>query len=185
VDATTAGLVVLFVVSLVPLLPTEVTILGMGIAAAQGGTSLTAVIAVAIAGSLASDQALYALGRYGGSRVLERIGRHRKLAAGLDWLDGRLQQHPRPVLVVARWLPSGGTVGALLAGSLRWSRGEFFTASAVGVTLWTSYVAFLGYAGGQLITEPGISLLLSLGVALILGSAITYGIRRGASASRT
>ena len=184
-DATTAGLMVLFVVSLVPLLPTEVTILGMGIAAAQGGTSLAAVIAVGSAGCLVSDQALYALGRYGGSRVLERIGRRPKLAAGLEWLDGRLQQHPRPVLVVARWLPSGGTVGALLAGSLRWPMGEFFTASAVGVTLWTSYVAFLGYAGGQLITEPGISLLLSLGVALILGSAITYGIRRGAGASRT
>jgi membrane protein DedA with SNARE-associated domain len=185
VDATTAGLVVLFVVSLVPVLPTEAVLIGMGIAAAQGGTSLAAVIAVAATGCLISDQALYALGRYGGSRVLERISHRRKLAAGLDWLNGRLQQHPRPVLVVARWLPSGGTIGALLAGSLRWPMGEFFTASAMGVTLWTSYVALLGYAGGQLITEPGISLLLSLGVALILGSAITYGVRRGASASRT
>jgi hypothetical protein len=34
VNGSTAGLLVLFVVSLVPLLPTEVTILGMGIAAA-------------------------------------------------------------------------------------------------------------------------------------------------------
>jgi membrane protein DedA with SNARE-associated domain len=59
---------------------------------------------------------------------------------------------------------------------------EFFTASAVGVTLWTSYVALLGYAGGQLVTEPGISVLLSLGVALVLGSAIAYGVRRGAKA---
>lgn len=175
----------LFVVSLVPVLPTEAVLIGMGIAAAQGGTPLAAVIAVAATGCLISDQALYALGRYGGSRVLERISHRRKLAAGLDWLNGRLQQHPRPVLVVARWLPSGGTIGALLAGSLRWPMGEFFTASAMGVTLWTSYVGLLGYAGGQLITEPGISLLLSLGVALILGSAITYGIRRGASASRT
>jgi hypothetical protein len=31
VDGSTAGLLVLFVVSLVPLLPSEVTILGMGI----------------------------------------------------------------------------------------------------------------------------------------------------------
>jgi membrane protein DedA with SNARE-associated domain len=53
---------------------------------------------------------------------------------------------------------------------------EFFTASAVGVTLWTSYVAFLGYAGGRIVTEPGISLLLSLAVALVLGSVITYSV---------
>ncbi|WP_439384374.1 DedA family protein [Amycolatopsis lexingtonensis] len=182
-DGSTTGLVLLFVVSLVPLLPTEVTLLGMGIAAAQGGTSLALVIAVASAGCLASDQALYALGRFGGRAALDRLGRRKKIAAGLGWLDGRLQRHPRPVLVVARWLPSGGTIGALLAGSLRWPMAEFFTASAVGVTLWTSYVAFLGYAGGRIVTEPGISMLLSLGVALILGSVITYGVKRGAKAT--
>lgn len=174
----------LFVVSLVPLLPTEVTILGMGIAAAQGGTPLALVISVATVGCLVSDQALYALGRFGGARVLERLGRRGKMAAGLAWLDGRLQRHPRPILVVARWLPSGGTVGALLAGSLRWPMGEFFTASAIGVTLWTSYVAFLGYAGGELITDPGVSMLLSFGVATLLGAAITFGIRRASTASR-
>ncbi|MEV8608528.1 DedA family protein [Amycolatopsis sp. NPDC051373] len=179
-DATTAGLVVLFVVSLVPLLPTEVTILGMGIAAAQGGTSLAVVITVATAGCLMGDQALYALGRFGGARVLERLSRRRKMAAGLAWLDGRLQRHPRPILVLARWLPSGGTVGALLAGSLRWPMGEFFSASAIGITLWTSYVAFLGYAGGELIDEPVVSMLLSFGVATLLGVAITFGVRRGA-----
>jgi len=179
-NATTAGLVLLFVVSLVPLLPTEVTLLGMGIAAAQHGTPLAVVIAVASAGCLLSDQALYALGRFGGARVLSRLTRRRKLAAGLEWLDGRLQRHPRPVLVVARWLPSGGTVGALLAGSLKWRFSEFLTASAVGATLWVSYVAFLGYAGGQLVSEPGFSMLLSLSVALLLGAGITLGIRRGA-----
>ncbi|MEU4671261.1 DedA family protein [Amycolatopsis sp. NPDC023774] len=179
-DATTAGLVVLFVVSLVPLLPTEVTILGMGIAAAQGGTSLAVVIAVATAGCLVSDQALYALGRFGGARVLALLSRRRKMAAGLAWLDGRLHRHPRPILVLARWLPSGGTVGALLAGSLRWPMGEFFSASAIGITLWTAYVAFLGYAGGELIDEPVVSMLLSFGVATLLGVAITFGVRRGA-----
>ncbi|MFI5584683.1 DedA family protein [Amycolatopsis sp. NPDC051758] len=181
-DATTAGLLVLFVVSLVPLLPTEVTLLGMGIAAAQGGTSLALVITVASAGCLVSDQVLYVLGRFGGRAALDRLSRRKKIAAGIGWLNGRLQRHPRPVLVAARWLPSGGTIGALLAGSLRWPVAEFFTASAIGVTLWTSYVAFLGYAGGQIITEPGISMLLSLGVALILGSVITYGVKRGAKA---
>jgi membrane protein DedA with SNARE-associated domain len=183
VNGSTAGLLVLFVVALVPLLPTEVTILGMGIAAAQGGTSLALVIAVASAGCLASDQALYALGRFGGRAALDRLSRRKKIAAGLGWLDGRLQRHPRPVLVVARWLPSGGTLGALLAGSLRWPMAEFFTASAVGVTLWTSYVAFLGYAGGRIVTEPGISLLLSLAVALVLGSVITYSVRHSVKAT--
>ncbi|WP_315863240.1 DedA family protein [Amycolatopsis sp. FBCC-B4732] len=190
----------LFVVSL---LPTEVTLLGIGVAAAQGGTSPALVIAVASAGCLASDQALYALGRFGGRAALNRLSRRRKIAAGIGWVDGRLQRHPasragdRPLAAMTSGAPPraggsatrtpedgvGGTVGALLAGSLRWPMAEFFTASAIGVTLWTSYVAFLGYAGGRLITEPGISVLLSLGVALVLGSVITYGVKRGAKAT--
>ena len=81
VNGSTAGLLVLFVVALVPLLPTEVTILGMGVAAAQGGTSLALVIAVASAGCVLSDQALYALGRFGGRAVLTRLSRRRRFAA--------------------------------------------------------------------------------------------------------
>ncbi|RJQ85823.1 DedA family protein [Amycolatopsis panacis] len=181
-DLTNAGLVLLFVVSLVPVLPTEATVLSMGVTAAQGGTSLALVIAVGAAGGVLSDQALYALGRFGGARILTRLRGRRKFATGLDWLSDHVQQHPRQVLVAARWLPSGGTIGALLAGSMRWPAGVFRTASAVGVTLWTSYAAFLGYAGGELITEPGYSLLISLGVATILSTAITFGIRRGVHA---
>ncbi|MEC3975119.1 DedA family protein [Amycolatopsis sp. H20-H5] len=177
-NASTTALLVLFVVSLVPLLPTEVTLIGMGVAAAQGGASLPVVIAVASVGCLISDQGLYAIGRFGGPHLLDRLRRRRGIDAGITWLDGKLQQHPRPVLVVARWLPSGGTVGALLAGSLRWPLGEFLTASVVGVTLWTSYVSLLGYLGGQMITEPAISMLLSLGVALVLGSVITVKLKR-------
>jgi membrane protein DedA with SNARE-associated domain len=183
VNASTAALLVLFVVSLVPILPTEVTLIGMGIAAAQGGASLPTVIAVASVGCLLSDQGLYALGRFGGPQVLGRLRRRQGIDAGITWLDGKLQQHPRPVLVVARWLPSGGTVGALLAGSLRWPLMEFLTASAIGVTLWTSYVALLGYVGGQVIAEPGFSMLLSLGVALVLGSAITFKLKRERAAA--
>ncbi|MFE0021761.1 DedA family protein [Amycolatopsis sp. NPDC059021] len=181
-NGSTTGLLVLFVVSLVPLLPTEVTIIGMAVAAARGGPPLALVIGVAAAGCLVSDQVLYLLGRSGGQALLARLSRRRRFAAGIGWLDGRLQRHPRPVLVVARWLPSGGTVGALLAGSLRWPLREFLTASAIGITLWTSYVALLGYAGGQLIAEPGIGMALSLAIALILGSVLTLGIRRRGTA---
>ncbi|GAA4539541.1 hypothetical protein GCM10023192_42940 [Amycolatopsis samaneae] len=174
----------LFVVSLVPLLPTEMTIIGMAVTAARGGPSLALVIGVAAVGCVASDQALYLLGRSGGQALLARLARRRRIAAGLGWFDGRLRRHPRPVLVVARWLPSGGTVGALLAGSLRWPPREFLAASAIGGTLWTSYVALLGYAGGRFSTEPGIGMALSLSVALILGSAIAAGLRRRGPSTR-
>jgi membrane protein DedA with SNARE-associated domain len=177
VNGTTAALLVLFVVAVVPLLPTEVTLLGMGVTTAQDGTTLLPVILVGAAGCLVSDLLLYAVGRSSGPRMLTRMRRRPKIDAGVGWVDERLREHPRPVLVVARWLPSGGTIGALLAGSLRWPMTTFVTASAIGVTLWTSYVAVLGYVGGQIAQEPGISMLFSLGIATLLGSAITIALK--------
>jgi membrane protein DedA with SNARE-associated domain len=182
-NGTTAALLVLFVVALVPLLPTEVALIGMGVTAAQNETALLPVIAVAAVGCLVSDLALYGLGWSGGPRMLTRMRRRPSIDAGLGWLDGQLGRHPRPALVVARWLPSGGTVGALLAGSLRWPMTTFLSASAIGVTLWTSYVALLGYLGGQLTQQPGISMLLSFGVATLLGSAIAFALKRQRNAA--
>jgi membrane protein DedA with SNARE-associated domain len=173
----TTALLVLFVVALVPLLPTEVTLLGMGVASAQNDTTLVPVILVAAAGCVASDLTLYAVGRSSGPRMLTALRKRPKIDAGVGWLDGHLRQHPRSVLVVARWLPSGGTIGALLAGSLRWPLAAFLTASVVGVTLWTSYVALLGYVAGRIAEEPGISMLFSLGIATLLGSAIALALK--------
>ncbi|MDT7728615.1 MAG: hypothetical protein QOI21_5191 [Actinomycetota bacterium] len=176
-NGTTAALLVLFVVALVPLLPTEMALIGMGVAAAQNETALLPVIAVAAAGCLVSDLALYALGRAGGPRMLSKLRRRPSIDAGLGWLDEHLGRHPRPALVVARWLPSGGTVGALLAGSLRWPIVTFLSASMIGVTLWTSYVALLGYVGGQLVEQTGVSMVLSFGVATLLGTGIAFALR--------
>jgi membrane protein DedA with SNARE-associated domain len=178
VNGSTAALLVLFVVALVPLLPTEVTLLGMGVAAAQHEISLLSVIVVAVVGCVLSDQSLYAVGRFGGLHVLTRMRERPGIDAAVSWVDGHLRQHPRPVLVVVRWLPSGGTVGALLAGSLRLPMAAFLAASVIGVTLWTSYVAMLGYLGGRIVQQPDISLLVSLGVATLLGAAITFALKR-------
>jgi membrane protein DedA with SNARE-associated domain len=179
-NLSTTELLVLFVVALVPLLPTEVTLIGMGVASAQSDTSLLPVILVAAAGCLVSDMALYTLGRSGGG-MLARLRKRPSIDAGVGWVDGHLQQHPRPVLVVARWLPSGGTIGALLAGSLRWPIAVFLTASAIGATLWVSYAALLGYIGGQIVQQPGISMLFSLAVATLLGFGITFALKHQSS----
>ncbi|WP_245976339.1 DedA family protein [Amycolatopsis palatopharyngis] len=177
VDVYTAGMLALFVIALVPLLPTEVALIGMGVAAAQQEWSLVPVVLVAAAGCLLSDQFLYTLARHGGPSVVDRLGNRRGVRTGLDWLTRQSESHARPMLIIARWLPSGGTVGALLAGSLRWPPRTFLTASAIGVTLWSGYTALLGYLGGQLVQEPGLSLLLSLGVALLLGAIISLALR--------
>jgi membrane protein DedA with SNARE-associated domain len=155
----------------------------MGVSAAQHQTSLLSVIVVAAVGCVLSDHSLYGVGRFGGLRVLTRMCKRPGINAGVKWIDGHLRRHPRSVLVVVRWLPSGGTVGTLLAGSLRLPITAFLPSSVIGATLWTSYVAMLGYLGGRIVQQPEISLLLSLGVATLLGAAITFAVKRYQSPS--
>ncbi|OZM73345.1 hypothetical protein CFN78_10895 [Amycolatopsis antarctica] len=177
-DASTAALLVLFVIALVPLVPTEVALLGMGVAAAQGQAELLPAIVVAAVGCLLSDQVLYQLARHRGVTVLDRLRRRRNVDNGLRWIDRHAEDHLHAILVIARWLPSGGTVGSLLAGAMRWPRMQFLTASAIGVTLWSGYVALLGYLGGQFVQEPGVSLLISLAIAAALGACLSAVVRR-------
>lgn len=180
-DVATTGLLALFVIAVVPLIPTEVALLGMGVAAAHGEAGLVPVIAVAAVGCFLSDQALYLAARRGGMPLVERARKRKAADNALRWITEHAENHLRAILIISRWLPSGGTVGALLAGALRWPRGPFLSASAVGVVLWSTYVALLGYFGGQFVQQPGMSMLISLAVALVIGSVFGAVVRRQVS----
>lgn len=169
VGTTLTALVTLFVVGLVPLAPTEPVLVGMGVFAASGHLPLPAVIATAAVACSLSDHFLYAVGRVAGSRVLHRLDRRPSVTAAHDWLSTRVTRWGAPVLVFGRWLPAGGTVGALLTGTLRWRLARFTPASVLGSTLWSTYVALIGYLGGALTGQPLTGLLVSLGGAAVLG----------------
>ncbi|ASR38436.1 hypothetical protein BAY61_29395 [Prauserella marina] len=179
-DASTVSLVVLFVISVVPFVPTEVTLVGMGVLAADQDTSIAPIILVAASGCLLGDYLLYATGRKTGGAALTRLRRRPSVEAGLLWLSAHIERRPLPVLVAARWLPAGGTVGSLLAGTLRWPRVLFLVASTIGVTLWSTYAVLLGYLGGAIMREPVVSFALSAGLALVLGSVAAAVLRRRA-----
>jgi membrane protein DedA with SNARE-associated domain len=75
------ALVTVFVVAVVPLVPTEAVLVGMGVLAASTGGSLLGVIAVATVGCSLSDHVLYLLARLAGGRVL-------------GWWGGRSSRRP-------------------------------------------------------------------------------------------
>ena len=166
------ALLVLFVVAVVPLVPTEVALIGLAATVAQSEESVLPVFAVAVAGCLVSDQLVYLAGARG-TGLVDRLRKWPSVANGLHRLTEASERHPRAPLVLIRWLPGGGTIGALVAGALRWPFRHFFAASAIGVTLWCAYIATIGYVGGSLIEEPALGLLASLAVAVGLGLLIS------------
>jgi membrane protein DedA with SNARE-associated domain len=80
--------------------------------------------------------------------------------------------------VAGRWLPAGGTIGAVLTGTLRWRLARFTPASVIGSTLWSTYVALIGFLGGTLTGTPAAGLIVSLAVATIIGIASGVLLRR-------
>ena len=88
------------------------------------------------------------------------------------------------MLVAGRWLPAGGTIGALLAGASRWRLRRFTPASLTGASLWSLYATLLGYFGGSLTRQPLTGLLLSLGVATARALLTSVLARRTRPAGR-
>jgi membrane protein DedA with SNARE-associated domain len=172
------ALLTLFLVGLVPLAPTEPVLVGMGVFAASGRLPLVWVIVVAAVSCSMSDHLLYAVGRIAGVRVLRRLSGKPSVTAANEWLSTRITKWGAPILVVGRWLPAGGTIGSVLTGTLRWRLHRFTPSSVVGGLLWSSYVALIGYFGGAITGEPLTGLLLSLGIAALLGIGFSIAIQR-------
>jgi membrane protein DedA with SNARE-associated domain len=178
VSTVLTAMITLFVVALVPLAPTEPVLVGMGVLAASGAVPLPIVIAVAAVACSMSDHLLYAFGRVAGARALARFGRRPTALAAADWLSRHITRWGAPMLIAGRWLPGGGTIGAVLTGTLRWRLARFTPASVVGSALWSTYVALLGYLGGRLTSVPAAGLIVSLGIAAIVGVVSGFLLRR-------
>jgi membrane protein DedA with SNARE-associated domain len=173
-----ATLLTMFLVALVPLAPTEPVLTGMGVLAATNHVSPLWFVAVAAFGCTLSDHALYLLGRFGGRRALDRLRRRPSVDLAADFLSRHSDRWGAPILVIGRWIPGGGTVGSVLAGSLRWPLVRFTPTSVIGSTLWSAYVVLLGYLGGTVTGQPVIGILVSVGVALLIGLVAARLLRR-------
>jgi len=152
----------------VALAPTEAVLIGYGVLAAAGELPLGWVIVVAAVGCTIADFVNFGLGRGLGVRALKRFNRSAGSRALVSWTAGQLADRGESILVAIRFVPGGGIVGAVLAGSLRWPRRRFAPVAVIGAALWSAYAALLGYVGGQVVSEPVLALVISLGVALVI-----------------
>ncbi|SDH24988.1 membrane protein DedA, SNARE-associated domain [Lentzea fradiae] len=182
--STAASLVVLFLVAVVPLAPTEVVLIGAGVLAAAGEVPLYLVVLIAAAGCLASDLINFSAGRRLGMKALAKVNRNAKARAMVVWTADQLASRGETILIAARFLPAGGIVGALLTGALKWPLRRFVPVAAVGSALWSLYPATVGYIGGQLVEETWLAMLLSFGVATAISAPIGMAIR-ARNANRT
>jgi len=160
--------------AVIPILPSETAAIVCGIQAARGQLSLPLVLLVAAAGAFAGDNSSYALGRWLGGPVQERLFSGEKATRRLDWAKRFLTDRGSYVLIIARFVPGGRTATTFTAGlvKLPWAT-RFAPYIAIAAVLWSSYAVLLGYLGGMTFRkQPLYALLLAFGIAAVFTVAV-------------
>ncbi|MDG4832327.1 VTT domain-containing protein [Solwaraspora sp. WMMD1047] len=149
----------------IPVLPTEVAVIGLSALSATDSPNLVALAAAVVAGGIAGDRVSYLLGRKAGGRVTDG-----NLAMVKEKAERALMRYGAVVILVGRFLPYGRTSTALAAGAMSVPLGRFRLFTALASAAWAVYAIGLGLLGGATFAD---SPLLGAGSAMVLGVVLT------------
>ncbi|WP_406081922.1 DedA family protein [Micromonospora sp. NBC_00858] len=150
-----------------PVVPSETAVITAGVFAASGAPYLPAVILVAAVGALFGDHISYAIGRGGGTRLLDRLPPDGRRRAAVERARRGIAARGGLILTVARYVPGGRTAVTLTMGAIHYPRRRFLAFDALAAGSWGLYSALVGYLGGMAFEQdPLRGLLLGLGLAL-------------------
>ena len=165
--------VLAFLDALVPVVPSETSVITAGVVASSGDLSLPLVILFAAAGAFAGDNTSYFVGARYGTRINDRFFQSEKAKARIAWAQRQVQERGGELIIIARFIPGGRTVVTLSSGTLGYPWRRFVLFDAIAASIWALYAALLGYLGGHAFEEqPWKGLLLAFAIAL----AVTGGV---------
>lgn len=144
-------LVIAFLDSIVPVVPSETTVIigGVAVSTGQAAYPLWAVIAVGAVGAFLGDNAAYAIGHRFSPRFHRRAERKPEFAVKLRWATDQIRQRGGLLLITARFIPGGRTLLTVSSGVTRQRRWWFVRWIAVAALIWASYAATLAFIVGR------------------------------------
>jgi len=181
---------VLFAESLGLPLPGETFLVAASFLAAQGQLNIWLVVVTAWAAATLGDNAGYAIGRFGGRKLLVRHGARVGIsAARLDKTERFFAKYGPEVVIVARFFPVLRQLNGITAGSAGMGWKRFAVYNALGALLWVgAWSAGVYYFGKQieawLLRVHTAELWLAGALALALLVALVYWAMSKRSRSR-
>ncbi len=152
------------------------TVLVLGaVYAGTGRLSIVLVALLGFLGALAGDNIGFAIGHFGGRKLVERFGRYILLTPErLDKATEFFERHGGKIITVARFIEGLRQANGIIAGTtgMHWAR--FLAFNALGAALWVGVWTSVGYLSGNHITaiyndatRYSTYLLVGVGVLLV------------------
>ena len=135
--------------SVLPVVPSETTVIAGGVAAGTGNQTLAFVILAGAVGAFLGDNLAYTIGNKFEPRVRAWAERKPNRAARIDAAGMQIKKRGGLLLITARFIPGGRTILTVSSGITRQPRLWFAAWVAVAATIWATYAAGLGYLFGQ------------------------------------
>jgi membrane-associated protein len=182
VDSVVSYLVALLVPALdaiFPALPSETTVIALGVATA-GSTDprIALLVACAAAGAFLGDNLCYLLGRRFGPAVERRFFATAKGKATRAWAERSLARFGTQLIVVCRFIPGGRTAVTLTCGLTGYPRRRFVTATAAAGIIWALYAFLIGRLGGRAFeSNPWAGLVIAFGATIVISALIELARR--------
>ena len=167
---------------IIPLVPSETSVILAGVLASTGDLHLVLVILFAAAGAIVGDNTAYWIGRKVGHRIVDRWfkGERRKQ---VDWAHKQVQERGGYLIIIGRFIPGGRTAVTLSCGMLEMPWRRFIALDVAAGLVWATYAAMLGYVGGRTFEENPLkgfilAFLVALGIAGVIEAYRWFKRRR-------
>lgn len=153
--------------SVIPIVPSETTVIVGGIAAGQGHHNLVVIILAGALGAFLGDNLAYSIGNRFEGRVRGWAERRPARLERLESAGRQIHQRGGLLLITARFIPGGRTVLTISSGITAQPRAWFAGWVAAAALIWATYAAGLGYAFGQQFEDNhAVAFWLAFGTAL-------------------
>ena len=144
------GLALLLIAeNLFPPIPSEVVLPLAGFLVGRGDLSLWGAILAATFGSVAGAVVLYALGRWGGRRLVLRYGKWLRVdEEGLKRAEGWFRGYGDWVVLGARVVPVARSIVSIPAGTAKMPLPRFIVLTTIGSAVWNGILIGAGVVLG-------------------------------------
>lgn len=136
--------------NLFPPIPSEVVLPLAGFLVGRGQLNFWGAVGAATFGAVFGALILYALGRWGGRRLILRYGRFLNVdEESLKRAEGWFRHYGDAVVLVARVIPLARSIVSIPAGTMHMPILRFTVLTAIGTTVWNIILIWAGRLLGE------------------------------------